>query len=241
MYFIHWIIFGCFIIPSITEGFSEPFVTNEDAHIHRQLPDDESESVDQQNDIDPLKYERASYKHEQALLAAIYAPGRTYISKYEKTIHPTDFTRLKFENHGTYRLILLSLQGDADLYISTKNELVSYDNYELSSCTCGIDEVVIQSYMKRPIHIAIYGSSQYRNIRYRLLIEKIEPEFQTSYLFFNEGEDKQTVNDELQQKPGKTLTYGSNTVHEKSEESNTGYSLWSLFVAFLELVIEIVF
>ena len=123
--------------------------------------------------IDQLKTKRASYQHEQALLANIYSPDRVYISMHDGRVHPSNFTYFTFKHPGTYRFILITSRGDADLYISTKNKYVTYDDYESSSCTCGIDEIAIDSEMKRPIYIGVYGYSQYQPSHYRLLIELI--------------------------------------------------------------------
>ena len=83
----------------------------------------------------------------RTLLADIYAPKRTYISVHDDRIQPSNFSYFTFNNLGTYRFILISLRGDADLYISTRDKYVSYVNYEYSSCTCGIDEILIDPYM----------------------------------------------------------------------------------------------
>src|SRR5690606_36484027 len=77
---------------------------------------------------DESRYHRASYQHEQELLANIYAPNRTYISVHDDRIHPSNFSYFTFSSLGTYRFILISLRGDADLYISTRDKHVTYIN-----------------------------------------------------------------------------------------------------------------
>jgi hypothetical protein len=184
--------------------------------------------------IDESKFNTASYQHEQDLLANIYAPNRTYISMHDDRVHPSNFSYFTFNNLGTYRFILISLRGDADMYISTRNKHVSYDNYEYSSCTCGIDEILIDYYMKRPIYIGIYGYSQYQISHYRLLIELVDTTIPNDELNF------ESTNDDKIKTEKQTSRINEKTTRVIVEgENDQQHLLWNIFLWLLNFLVEV--
>jgi hypothetical protein len=199
-------------------------------------PDDKWQSNDDEY-IDESKYDRASYQHEQHLLANIYAPNRTYISMHDDHIHPSNFTYFTFNNLGTYRFILISSRGDADLYISTRNKHVSYDNYEYSSCTCGIDEILIDSYIKRPIYLGIYGYSQYQISHYRLLVELVDSTILSDETIFEKSNDEKSYQTTDDQQTSNINKKTSRVVVEGGEERQ--HLLWNIFLWLLNFLVEV--
>jgi hypothetical protein len=185
--------------------------------------------------IDESNYNSASYQHEQALIANIYAPNRTYISVHDDRIHPSNFSYFTFNNLGSYRFILIPLRGDSDLYISTRDKQVSYQNYEFSSCTCGIDEILIDSYVKRPIYIGVYGYSQYQISYYRLLVElvdsttPIDETFVVDQSTADNSRQKQSPSNQ-NKKPSKVVVEG---------EKDRQHLLWNIFVWLLNFLVEV--
>lgn len=179
--------------------------------------------------VDESKQHRASYQHEQALLASIYEPSRTYISMHDDRVHPSNFTYFIFNNLGTYRFILISLRGDADLYISTRDKHVSYDNYEFSSCTCGIDQILIDGYVKRPVYIGIYGSSQYQVSHYRFLVELVDATIPT-----NDGADTQEAPKSHSSQTNPKASRVTETVGEEKQ-----HLLWNIFLWLLNFLVEV--
>jgi len=188
--------------------------------------------------IDENRQHKASYKHEQALLADIYSPNRTYISVYDDRIHAFNFSYFTFNAYGTYRFILISIRGDADIYISTHEKYVSYNNYEFSSCTCGIDELVIDSTLKRPIYIGIYGYSQYRTSIYRLLIEMVEPA--TTY---DELGIEQTYSNDDKTSNQQSQRVNTDTHDKRKEDDDDSddrqHILWNVLLWLLNFLVEI--
>ena len=65
-----------------------------------------------------------------------------------------------------------------------------------SSCTCGIDEIRIDSKMKRPIYIGVYGYLQYQMSYYHLFIEFIDTTISTdeNYLIMMNYIDQHKTN-----------------------------------------------
>ncbi len=180
--------------------------------------------------VDEPTHSRASYQHEQDLLANIYAPNRTYISMHDGRIHPSNFSYFTFRNHGTYRFILITLRGDADLYVSTRDKHVSYDNYEFSSCTCGIDEILIDPYVKRPIYIGIYGHSQYRISQYRLLIELVDATIPTDEIINEKSSKEQQTLHPTNEKSSRVTVEG---------EQDQQHVLWNILLWLLNFLVEV--
>jgi hypothetical protein len=197
--------------------------------------DDERSQINDNEYIDESKSNRASYQHEQALLANIYAPNRTYISMHDDRIRPSNFSYFTFNNLGTYRFILISLRGDADLYLSTRNKHVSYDNYEYSSCTCGIDEILIDSYVKRPIYIGIYGYSQYQISHYRLLVELIDTTISIDETIVEQSNDDKSTHE--QQQTSRIKKNPSRVIAEGEEDRP--HLLWNIFLWLLNVLVEV--
>ncbi|CAF1557803.1 unnamed protein product [Rotaria magnacalcarata] len=198
--------------------------------------ENELESIDDEY-IDESKYNKASYQHEQELLANIYAPNRTFISMHDDRIHPSNFSYFTFNRLGTYRFILISLRGDADLYISTRHKYVTYDNYEYSSCTCGIDEILTDYNIKRPIYIGIYGYSRYQTSHYRLLIELVDTK-----ISMDETIIEQSNNDQLsmssQEQQRSPIDRKNPSVTIEGEEGRL-HLLWNIFLWILNFLVEV--
>ncbi|CAF1258191.1 unnamed protein product [Adineta steineri] len=221
-----------FLLTSFSYGYEKSSfysaLFDDDTNIESNTEEEGWQSNDDEY-IEELKSHRASYQLEQDLLANIYAPDRTYVSVHDNRIYPSNFSYFTFKNHGTYRFILITLHGDADLYVSTRDKHVSYDNYEYSSCTCGIDEILIDPYVKRPIYIGVYGYSQYQISHYRLLIELVDATIPTDEIF-NEKSTQEQQTSRLDQKPSQVVVEG---------EDDRSHLLWNIFVWLLNILVEV--
>ena len=189
--------------------------------------------------VEASQRHRASYQHDQALLDDIYSPNRTYVSMHDDRVSPSNFSYFTFHNLGVYRIILISSRGDADLYLSTRDKQVSYDNYEFSSCTCGIDEVFVDFYTKRPIYIGIYGYSQYQVSHYRLLIELIQTSKPTENVvvleeFVNDRSSEDLDNDARLHVDTKAPR---GIVVDKEDRPN--HVLWNILIWLLNFLLEV--
>jgi hypothetical protein len=184
--------------------------------------------------IEESKLHQTSYQHEQALLANIYAPHRTYISVHDDRIQPSNFSYFTFNSLGTYRFILISTRGDADLYISTRDKHVTYTNYEFSSCTCGIDEVFIDPYMKRPIYVGVYGYSQLQISYYRLLVELVDSTNPIGETISEQSNDDKSTKKHTTSHTNKKT---SQVIVEGGEDRQ--HLLWNIFVWLLNFLVEV--
>ncbi|VDM71666.1 unnamed protein product [Strongylus vulgaris] len=87
-----------------------------------------------------------------------------------------NFSRFELKSPKPMRIVLDSVQGDADLYFSYTNQGVSYelDRHDASSATCGLDYIDVES-NPRPSYLGIllvkiYGHPSKNESAYRLLI-----------------------------------------------------------------------
>lgn len=88
----------------------------------------------------------------------------------------------KLNQKGYFKLVLISVEGDADIYVSTSNKFADYSNCDLESTTYGIEELVIDRNMIRPIYISIFAHPYYSKTVY-ILEEYIIPrnKYEMSY------------------------------------------------------------
>uniref|UniRef100_A0A9J2P886 DOMON domain-containing protein n=1 Tax=Ascaris lumbricoides TaxID=6252 RepID=A0A9J2P886_ASCLU len=94
------------------------------------------------------------------------------------------FFELKWE--GRLRIILDSLNGDADLYLSYtkasgKRPGVGVHDHDMLSATCGLDVLDVPQSAKRPVHLGVYGHPSKSETSYKMLffmMEKQESEFE---------------------------------------------------------------
>ena len=188
--------------------------------------------------VESSQRHRASYQHDQAVLDDIYSSNRTFVSMHDDQVNPSNFSYFTFNNPGVYRIILVSLRGDADLYISTRDKQVSYDNYELSSCTCGIDEIFVDFHTKRPIYIGIYGYSQFHVSYYRLMIELIQTSKQAETIVREEFA-RDTSSEDFDN--GDRLHVDTKVSRDivADKENRPNHVLWNILIWLLNFLLEV--
>lgn len=120
-----------------------------------------------------------------------------------------NFTYFTLKREGDVTLILESVEGDADIYISQDSLKPDFDNYDLKSVTCGDDVVTIPSYYKRPIGISVFGHVYAPLTKYTMKV----------LMDYSGGEESERQNNES----------------EEPEES----LLWNLLVNILKIILEI--
>ncbi|XP_044260811.1 UPF0669 protein C6orf120 homolog [Tribolium madens] len=95
------------------------------------------------------------------LSCLVYVSGKVSLFKLEGEVNGQEFVYYKIMHPGNLLLVLESLEGDADVYVSEKTPSPTYhpDSYDFHSATCGTDSVTIPRNMKRPMAVGIYGYS----------------------------------------------------------------------------------
>ena len=74
-----------------------------------------------------------------------------------------NYSYYSLQDDDPVRLVLTTLTGDADLYVS---EVLSKPTFELqehtsSSASCGVDAVDLPRTVQRPVYVAVYGHPRY--------------------------------------------------------------------------------
>ncbi|MFH4982325.1 hypothetical protein AB6A40_009034 [Gnathostoma spinigerum] len=88
---------------------------------------------------------------------------------------PSNWSYFEIKWPGRIRVVLQSLSGDADLYLSyrLKKPGVGVSEHDMVSASCGLDVVDISQYGKRPVHVGVYGHPSKPKTSYKLLLMMI--------------------------------------------------------------------
>ncbi|XP_078000756.1 UPF0669 protein v1g209471-like [Glandiceps talaboti] len=139
--------------------------------------------------------------------------GQYVIQTFTGTIGSGNFTYYRLSREGDLSIVLDTLKGDADIYISQTNMNPDYDDYDLKAASCGQDRVEIPKDFKRPIGVGVYGHVYFFSSDYRLSV------------VLDYATDSSNQWDQVQHKG-----------HSDSEEDNI---LWTIFVNILKILFDI--
>ena len=100
-----------------------------------------------------------------ALILAAAAAAADYVGQtVTGEVEEGNYTYYTLKQPGPVRLVLSSLSGDADLYVSgpeLERPTFALEEHFLGSGTCGEDSVSIPAEFPRPVHIGVYGHPRY--------------------------------------------------------------------------------
>lgn len=143
-------------------------------------------------------------------------------AKFHGEVGAGNFSYYSLSEAGDVTFILYSKKGDADIYVAQEKELLNFENYDLSSTTCGVDKVLVPSSFSRPVHIGIYGHIHKPLSKYTLvaIINRTDTESIMDQIIFNDIEDYDDGN---------------------SGGSNSFFSsfIWELLETLLQILLEI--
>ncbi|XP_035229603.1 UPF0669 protein C6orf120 homolog [Stegodyphus dumicola] len=133
---------------------------------------------------------------------------------------------------GTVVLYLRTLEGDADLYVSSKNLKPTFDieNHELQSTTCGIEQIKVPAGYGRPLSIAVYGHPSHEISLYELKIDVFDA-VEDVYPDLNPRETKKTQSN----KPPSSSSLPVKDEPEYEERS----VFWTLFLHVLQVLLDL--
>ncbi|XP_062304212.1 UPF0669 protein C6orf120 homolog [Osmerus eperlanus] len=139
-----------------------------------------------------------------------------------------NYSYLRLNHDGRIILLLRSLKGDADLYVSDKTLRPSFDTYKLQSVTCGKDAVVVPRDFIRPVGIGIYGhpSHQESEFEMRVFYDQTAPK---------DHFDKSFYTSEDRIRPQK---YRQAPDEDFEEEESI---FWTILIGLLKIILEILF
>ena len=130
-----------------------------------------------------------------------------------------NFTYYKLTRPGNIKLVLDSLSGDADMYVSDSTLMPDYENYDTKSATYGEDIVVIPAEMNRPVGVAIYGHPGCMSSHFNLKVYTDEQQH---------GESEMSERSKRRR--------GNYFVDGKDDEESV---LWTKFVGILKILFDI--
>jgi len=112
------------------------------------------------------------------------------IASIDGVVGAGNYSRYTFSEKENSRLVLTTIAGDADLYVSDIHSEPTFDfeNHELSSITCGLDTVDLPPSLKRPVNIAVYGHPRYEGSRFRLEVIYKGEEYDPFLIMNDDGE-----------------------------------------------------
>ena len=150
-----------------------------------------------------------------------------------------NYTYYSLTEHGDITIILLSLIGDADVYVSQQPQPTALD-YELSSTTYGPDVVTVTADMERPCGVGVYGHIRKELSKYRLVA-----------LLNYTGEHDETLRDPVAalnlfagSGDGGGITRGKNGKGRDGGGGGTGSgffssTMWQIFEFLLKILAEV--
>ena len=143
------------------------------------------------------------------------------ISSFNGKIGPGNYSYFTLHQKGKITLILESLAGDADIYLSRNIEKPNYAEYDLQSTTCGLDVITVPKAYQRPLHIALFGYSQAVISEYKLTaIEDFAGIYEQS------NQEKSSF---------------ANSDREGEETESLKSLVWTIVVGILKIIFEVVF
>jgi len=185
------------------------------------------------------------------------------VSTTKGSIEAGNYTYFYMSEKGTFKLVLISLEGDCDLYVSDKHRLVSFENYDFQSITYGNDIVWLTEDMKRPISIGIYAHPYY--VKSTFILNKYRVTFDSKN-FNHEYSHISEENNDLNNKYDEDVfesdhrneqhddhdnrnknNENQNDEDEEYDDDNAGGGgggsrsfLWSLFIHLIEIIAEVI-
>ena len=107
----------------------------------------------------------------------------------------------------------------------------------ITSCTYGIDEILIDSKMKRPIFIGVHSYLQYQMNYYRSLIELVGTTTSTDKRLFEQS-DRDELYQSTQDKFTSSMNRKSSKIMVENEDKHE-HVLWNTFLWILSIPLEI--
>ncbi len=153
-----------------------------------------------------------------------YSSAGKVISTYTGKVGPGNYSYFSLHEKGSITIMVESITGDADIYVSENYAQPSFSEYDMQSSTCGIDTVMVPKSFKRPVHIAIYGHVHSLLTEYKITaILDHGTGYQSGQESFNEN------------------NAGVKGADEDDETPSLQSIIWSIVVGILKIILEVMF
>lgn len=143
-------------------------------------------------------------------------------AKFHGEVGAGNFSYYSLSEAGDVTFILYSSKGDADIYVAQEKEFLNFQDYDLSSATCGVDKVLVPASFSRPVHIGIYGHVHKPLSKYTLvaIINRTDTESIMDQIMLDSVQDSD----------------------DESSDGNTSFFssfVWELLETLLQILLEI--
>ncbi|XP_014663290.1 PREDICTED: UPF0669 protein C6orf120 homolog [Priapulus caudatus] len=155
------------------------------------------------------------------------------VQRLQDVVAAGNYTYFRLNRAGSVTMVLRSMRGDADLYVSesTLRPDFAFENHDLQSVTCGLDSVTIPAAFRRPVGVGVYGHPHHMESEYSLEIylsdDRSEPEYERAERDNEAGFAAATPKLPLPDMPA----YG-----ESHEEESL---LWTIIVGVLKVLFDV--
>ena len=150
----------------------------------------------------------------------------THVQSFEGEVGAENFTYYKLVLKGHVLIRLQSLEGDADLYLSTETLRPTWDDYTIKSDTCSHDVVVVRKYQPRPIGIGVYGYVHYPISKYQLSV------------FVDNSQGRYYPDSDIEDEPSSNHITPKENPPEYAEEPEES-AFWNFMLNFLRFLLEV--
>ncbi|PIK45866.1 hypothetical protein BSL78_17265 [Apostichopus japonicus] len=154
------------------------------------------------------------------LINLAFAQTRILLQTLKGEVGAGNFTYFKLTKEGPIQLVVKTLEGDADIYVSDSTSKPTFKNYDIQSTTYGDEVIDIPSSSKRPVAVGIYGHPFSDLTLFQMDI----------YWLFTEDSDK-----EMYSHYSGLPSFSEE--HSEDEES----LLWTIIINFLKILLEVLF
>ena len=164
-------------------------------------------------------------------------------------VEPGNYTYYTLRQTGHIKMVLTSIKGDADLYISdSSNERPTFmfEEHMLSSATCGLDVVDIPASFSRPVHIGVYGHPNYLHTAFNMdgvVVEDDEEDLFAGASYREEGSPEQERTETSSQRTSERRSHSSDGddfdqyFREGSGFRNFVWVLWRIFTVIIDVLL----
>ena len=154
-----------------------------------------------------------------------------HVQSFQGEVGAENFTYYKLVLEGHVVVNLHTLEGDADLYLSTETLKPTWMDYTTKSDTCSHETVVVYRDDVRPVGIGVYGYVHHPVSKYVLSV------------YVDNLKDDYYPNDILDKNPEPTPHKLSDNVGERatlhSSDNDEESIFWSILIGLLKFILEI--
>lgn len=105
------------------------------------------------------------------------------LSQQTGTALTSEYTYFSLNNHmsNPVAVILKSLQGDCDLYLSQQSttKRPTFKKHDISSTTCGVDHVVTTPSLKYPLYVGVFGYPSGQDCEFQVEIIQLDVDMES--------------------------------------------------------------